>query len=306
MRVWWLVLGACSSRVSAPVTNPPATTTLTLSAEQSLHADAAPDYDRPFKAKPWDRHVTAALYLDRCNHGDRRACLIHAQVLPLDDKGESYRRVEANCRAGDQMSCRALPLDERRPRFPDAPGAISRRPNCQQYSSKDPCDAVGIREECLAGFPKACESIVFAHPRPGDFEKLFQSWPEQEVLGCAAGIEAECAMSVGFQKDEEELATLKFMCDLRPDDCDQLAMRYERLKDRPHQREMLEVACEYGQRPWRSCIELGEGYLNHRFEEPVPGRGQALIDWGCREIVPHTFRNVRDALPVCRRAKKPD
>src|SRR5690242_12550711 len=134
----------------APPIDPHARIVARERADAALQELAPLDYERPFKVKTWDRTATAKLFGDACQLGDKKACIIAAQLVPLDASGESYRVVEANCLAGDLMSCRSLPLDDHAPRFPKAAGAMSRRVECQYPHVRAPCDPQALRAECIA------------------------------------------------------------------------------------------------------------------------------------------------------------
>jgi hypothetical protein len=271
-----------------------------------MHTDAVPDYERPFNVKPWERSMAAELFRGRCERGDKRSCIVEAELRPLDEAGTAFRTVEANCLAGDNMSCRALPPDELGPRFPKAPGAMSRRRRCQGVYSPTPCDPVVLRDECLAGFAVGCLELMFTPPHPADYDALFDSWTPKSRIGCAAGVETECELAVTDPDNNDVKATAQLLCDLRRERCDRLAGLYRELKDYPNERDTLEIACEYGKNAWTSCIELGAGYLQHHFEEPVAGRGQALIDWACPGLAGWAGPDEVARRPICRRAKKPD
>lgn len=273
----------------------------TQTAELALRSDAPPDYARPFKAKPWERANTARLFHERCESGDKRACIIEAQIRPLDENGTSYHVVLANCLTGDLMSCRALPRDVGRARFPAAPGAMHRRLSCYGAVSGLPCDAAALREECARGFPLACEDLTSSKLSPEMLEDLVVRMNELAMQGCAAGIANECHIVKDFADNPNPHATRQLLCDLDRSECDALADEYHYALNRPRERETLEIACQYGKHSWLSCLLLGEGYLHHQFEEPVPGRGQDLIDLACKELA---SPGLLAHQPVCRRAKK--
>jgi hypothetical protein len=313
MRIACLALIAACGGERAPATTPQvpvheatpadphAAVALRARADHALREDAPLDYERPFTAKASDRTATARLFGDACRAGDKHACIVEAQLRPLDARGQSYQVVAAACRAGDVMSCRALPLDDDTPRFADLPGAMSRRAECQKFDLPAPCSADALRAECTAGYPAACAELgAQSSPSAAD-DELFARFPQLSKSGCLAGIASECEKATQRGSTSEQLDIAQRLCDLRRDRCGMLAIAYRLTNDAAHEREALERSCEYGER-WFDCIELGGGYLDSRFEEPVAGRGQALVDWACPKFAAHAGEAGMRRAPACQRA----
>ena len=282
-----LAIAACSSAVNGPISNTGANSTADL--EAALRDDAPIDYERPFIAKPYDRATTRRRYAEACEHGMPEACIVTAQLAPKDKTGSSFHAVETNCLSGDAMSCRALPEDEDAPRFPRAPGAMSRSAACQSRGLPSPCSPALLRRECLDGFPMACL-------RGRDLEKpgedFWDRWHRLSLSVCRAGSARDCDPATKV----EPVEAARRLCDLRRDRCDRLADAYAETRDRDGQRHALELACEYGNK--ESCVELATAYLDHTLDEPMSGRGQALLVWACQAL-------ARDSLveryPACGR-----
>lgn len=82
-----------------------------------------------------------------------------------------------------------------------------------------------------------------------------------------------------------------------------LAVIYERQKDSLHVREAKERSCQYST-GWWECIALGNDYLDHKLEEPIAGRGQALLDYGCRKAAAANHGTLSEIeSPICKRAR---
>src|SRR3569623_199082 len=252
-------------------------------ADEALRTDLPLDYARPFK--PYvapDRSATANLFAEACKDGDKHACIIEAQLRPLDAPGTAFRTVLANCVAGDGMSCRALPKDDQLARFPSAPGAASRSEACQH--NRDGCNVDDLRRECRAGFPAACYGL---------YSKLTDDVPEGHDAadrlvtlssdGCRHGVASECEFPSGDDLSRTEMA--RRSCDVRPDTCYVLAGLEEHRADKAAARELYERDCEYADTAWGRCIQLAGKYLAGALEEPVAGRAQQLLAWGCPKLV---------------------
>jgi hypothetical protein len=313
---WLLVVAACGGSAPPPALAPPpavptpaapidphARIVARARADAALHELAPLDYEQPFKHKPWDRTATSKLFGDACQLGDKHACIVEAQLVPLDDRGESYHTVEANCLAGDLMSCRALPLDDHAPRFPEAPGAMSRRVECQDLHLPAPCDPQALRAECSAGFPAACGDIGFSFPPPPDADELKDRWPQLSMEVCRGGIASGCENVGGLRSDSVRFEMAQRLCELRPDDCGGLGLVYESRKDRTQARDSFERECQYGghQRAG-TCARLAGAYLDGTLEEPVPGRAQALLDWACPQLAAELHSYLLRMHPACSHA----
>jgi hypothetical protein len=315
--VWLTVVAGCGGSAPPPAASAPRPVALNPAPPidpharivARVHADAALqelaplDYERPFKAKPWDRGATAKLFGDACQLGDKHACIIAAQLVPLDESGESYRVVEANCLAGDLMSCRALPLDDHAPRFRKAPGEMSRRVECQYPHVRAPCDPQALRAECIAGFPAACADIGFVVPPVPDADELQDRWPILSMDGCRAGIASECENVDSFRSDSIRFEMSQRLCELRPDDCAGLGFVYKSRNDPTHARDSFERECQYGgAHQSASCAQLAGAYLDGTLEEPVPGRAQALLDWACPQLAATMHSYLLRLQPACSHA----
>lgn len=315
MRVAWLVLlaacsgappstttSATSAKVPKPATppDPHAAIPVRERADQALHEDAPLDYERPLKVKLWDRSATAKLFANACELGDKHACIVAAHLAPSD---ASYRAVAKNCAAGDTYSCRALPLDEQDQRFPNAPGAMSRRVACQKPQLPAPCDLDALRHECLDGFPAACSEIGSAMPAPPDGDDLLARWPQLSLRGCRAGIASECQGATSFGTDSDRLDSAQRLCDLAPENCADLALVYKERNDTAGERDSFERACQYGGESRAGiCGQLATAYVDGKLEEPVPGRAQALLDWACPRIAAKFHDATLRVAPGCAQA----
>lgn len=304
-----LILAACGGQPASPPafsttpnpTPPVATSTVTReSAERALHDDAPLDFERPFNGKPYDRARTIELFHARCASGDKQACIVEAQLLDDD------ATVKANCAAGDVMSCRALPVDENKPRFPDLPGEMSRRAECAQFDKAAACDIAVLRKECTDGFPEACNRLMSSKSQPDDVNELAAQVAKLAMQGCRAGIASECAM-IGFSRNEtDELRSAERLCDLRRDGCAQLSAIYERAHDSTNARDALERACQYdATSAVGSCMHLGLAYLDGNLKEPVVGRGQALLNWACAKSLERSGgKQSKRTADLCKRAAR--
>lgn len=63
-------------------------------------------------------------------------------------------------------------------------------------------------------------------------------------------------------------------------------------------RDSYERTCQYGVDVLQICVALAAGYLDNTYQEPVPGRARALLDWAC----PKLHRGNRDRYPACNSA----
>ncbi len=315
-RLWIACAAACATAPSAPPktaprpaavpriasADPHSRDTARRRADEALRTDLPLDYERPFK--PYvapDRSATAALFAQACTDGDKGACIIEAELRPLDATGTAFHTVLANCMAGDNMSCRALPKDDQLPRFPNAPGAASRSVRCQHNLGS--CDIEDLRRECREGFPAACDGL---------YSKLTDDVPEGHDAadrfvalnkdGCRHGVASECALLSGDPLFRDEMAQRS--CELSPDTCS-LAVPDDPRADKAVARDRWERACEFGENQWGVCIQLGEKYLAGELDEPVPGRGQQLLDWGCPKLMARTGPKLLDRHPACKSAKRP-
>jgi hypothetical protein len=318
MRLPWLVLvAACGGSPPAPAPSPAphreqhaapapvdphAKLAARARADEALHSDVPLDYERPFKSKPLDRTPTANLFGDACKDGDNHACIVEAQLRPLDDAGTGYKTVLAHCMAGDMMSCRALPPDDHAPRFPNAPGATSRTVECQHVTKA--CDVDALRRECTAGLAAACGELEGVSPPIPDYDRIQDRWVALLMQGCRHGIAAECGIVPATASRADQFDNAQRLCDLRPDSCTNLGDLYELRGDKAGERDNWERECEFGKDRWGVCIQLAERYVTGKLEEPVPGRGQALLDWACPKLAAYSPA-ARRRLAICDSAKHP-
>jgi hypothetical protein len=270
-------------------------------AERALRSDAPLDYDRPFKEKSVARSATTKLFHERCEGGDAQACIVESELSGFDPNGGSLASVAANCRKGDLMSCRALPLDDGSPRFADLPGAMSRSNACATLD-KPTCDAAKLHEECADGFAMACFDLG-QHDDSGAGDALLARYLTLAVEGCRAGIALHCGFAGLSKSERDRLDAAKRLCDLHHDRCGELSSAYAANHDTTNARDALERACQYGNTS--ACLDLGVKYLGQELAEPVPGRGQALIDWACARLAEKPHRKLmRDQAEKCERATK--
>ncbi len=252
-------------------------------AELALRNDRAADYARPFSNKPRDRNATASLFRESCLQGDTRACRMAALLSPNDEV--SLKLVASNCRAGDAMSCRALPLDDKQSTYPNEPGAAGRSSACQ--SDGPSCDHEAIKREC-EGFPNSCavwRSFDPDDPRPVDLENRLTE------IGCKNDVVSEC----GSQLVDEE----RRICELT-DQCWSLAQHEEGRGHLVAARDAWERQCQYTHfERLGACLELGEKYVTKVYAEPDPDRGWKLLRWACPQIKKEARQYVVPKHPHC-------
>lgn len=275
-------------------------------ANRALHDDAPLDYARPLGGKPWNRDAITAQFHMSCQHGDKRSCIVEAELVTprvtKDDLRAKYRVVEANCREGDLMSCRALPADIDEQRFPDLPGAMSRRDECSESELSASCDAVALRKECGDGFPAACAALASQEPSLFDSDVLAKRADDLARTGCDVGIGDECLHLFYSDDHAQALHAAERHCDLNRDSCIEVAAVYAKMKDKLRERDAKERLCQYSS-SYYSCIQLGLEYLDGKLAEPMPGRGQALLDHGCREdLANNSGKLPASDEPLCERA----
>jgi hypothetical protein len=191
--------------------------------------------------------------------------------------------VDANCRAGDLMSCRALPGNTATDsQFPDSPGVAGRSFACN-HPEEVHCDRALLHRECERGFPASCDAEVDTHGVAGAARKA--RILSLATTGCAAGIVSECRLALRTDDPEEELKTLERACDLDFVVCDVVASKYLARHEPSRARDFMERTCQFAPGAEGACAQLGAMYLAHTLQEPIPGRGQALVDWGCAETL---------------------
>jgi hypothetical protein len=298
MRAIFVLLAACGTVAPATAIQSGSSSRVVDTKAQAIAAlqtDTPLDYARPFETKPRGRAHTLELFRASCTEGDRYACRIEAQ-LATDSPERAYRRVAANCRAGDAMSCRALPGSRGAWQFPQDAGAMSRNPECI-VGPKPACDLVELRRECGDAFPEACRELSMLDSS-SDFRVLTARWQELSVLGCEAGVGEECFVADDVDKT---IAPRKMLCDLDLN-CAELGMFYQDAGRADLARDTFERACQYGRHPAISCLDLAETYASRKLEEPVVGRGQALLDFAC-PLLSDSREFVLKYHPVCAQAK---
>ncbi len=96
------LLAGCASQPS-PTTATVTNVQSSPSAKRSLEPEL--DYRRPVQLPPEPRQKQTELYQSKCLRGDPDACLFAAMRLVDDDV---FLQMEANCKAGHDLSCRGL------------------------------------------------------------------------------------------------------------------------------------------------------------------------------------------------------
>jgi hypothetical protein len=312
----WLavvVVGCSASSSTTPRSQPPIVkhetvdrrAALAARAEQALAADTVLDYERPLIAKPDPRSQTLALFADACQAGDARSCRSAAIFSSGDDRAKYLEAVAIHCRAGDVLSCRTLPNDRQDARPIDAPGAAGRSWACHEVSDLSGCDFDAARRECDAGMIASCHVLYGARPSAQASDELHKRIATLSREGCAAGLLHECANQlISTTWTDEQFAIARDRCfKLRV--CSFYGhMLSEQKHDLASARDAFEIGCQYS--PWAlgDCLDLSARYLDGKLAEPVPGRGQALLDQYCRLLL-DTFKSrdrVIKSRPQCKRA----
>jgi hypothetical protein len=266
---------------------------LVARAEQSLAQSLPLDYRRPFSDHESARPATASLYLEACSAGDNPSCWIAGQL----GASEARALVRANCVAGDIMSCRAIPRGEATD--PETPGWAGRGTLCDKDSpyaqpENKRCGIDDLRRECLAGFPFSCWQMGHGPPDMiPDREALANRVAPLSRAGCQARIGNECNNMSNEYTDAERLLVAERMCPLVVSWCAVLSKHYRNRGELVRARDLAEQHCQYG-RDISACRRLGADYADRTFPEPVPGRGEALLNWGCASEV------ARERDPVCK------
>lgn len=279
MRVLVLLasVGCCGGTI-APVAAPSrsrlGTSEVARYADQALHRERAMNYARPMAGMSRARPESAFWFHELCVRGDHAACRTEAWIRDPDREGDgsAFDVVADECRAGDMMSCRALPPDDVLGRgYRDLPGAMSRRLDCRYWPGPS-CDATALRAECAAGFPYACSEAAHTVLRPAS-----ATWTGLGVFffteACMAGVPDACRESRAHRNDQ---AWLEHTC-LYNDECDR------GLED------SLEHECQYRGIPV-ACASLAREYRREDSDEyvdqPVWWRARQLEDWACPQLPP--------------------
>ncbi|HEU4734281.1 MAG TPA: hypothetical protein VFT22_40595 [Kofleriaceae bacterium] len=298
---------ACGAQRHDPVPAAPAPRTedslqhrreLVARAEQALTRRWPLDYRRPFNDDPYDEDELASRYLAACRAGDKPSCWIGAAIEHWDLGRPASAQVLANCRAGHLMSCRAIPEDVA---APDLPGASGRSLQCTARIEESHCDIAALRRECRTKFALSCWRLATSTVRPesGDAQ-LFDRVSSLVKEDCGVGIAHECFQ---LYSDEDDYFGPEHRCPIDILGCSDLAEKYRKRGDLERARDLMERACQYSADA-SSCIELGDAYLTGALVEPVPGRGEALVAWGCSYTLERKFNPVCHAREASR-AKPP-
>jgi hypothetical protein len=277
-------------------------------ADRALREASPIDYARPFANKPPDRSVAIGLYLDACHAGDHRSCWTAMAVMPDAQRPTLFATVATNCRAGDMMSCRALPPDDDAdaPRFPDLPGALGR--GCVGND----CDRAALQAECVAGFPKSCRRRMGTGSIPNTDLPNETRRHELSVVGCTAGIVDECEEAGFSDAPAVALAAYHQGCLLDRNRCASLGKYLDEIgleePGHPHAidaRDAYERGCQYGTE-MEACYNLGVGYILQTYPEPVKGRGAAVLGYACEQLAKTmTPQDLLAGRSMCKFGKKP-
>ena len=260
-----------SSRAQ-PITDP------VQAAEAAIRDDMPIDYELPFADRSERREHRVRASVIACEAGHKPSCWKAMQMAPVGQRPGLAKQVEANCRAGDVLSCRALPSSPQA-RFPDLPGAAGRSEACENRDAA--CDRAAVRTECAAGFPTSCQALALLEPAERDSMALLARVEHLTAAGCDAWILAECAMSAN--DPTEQIRRAKKPCQLIGA-CNTVGMWAREAGNKIETRDAYERSCQYDESDEKRCLGLGAAYLDHELPEPVPGRGQALLDWVCRKF----------------------
>ncbi|MFT3695373.1 MAG: hypothetical protein QM831_19725 [Kofleriaceae bacterium] len=256
-----------------------ATVDPTIEANRALHLDQPLDFDRPFVAKPTERIATQKKFQELCHLGDAEACRIRVTLFEGAHPDSDYKEVLDLCKAGDELSCRSLPVDTTdQRRFPGYLGEESRSLRCKS-APRTGCDVNALKRECQARIYLACVFYVSANRDESD-RMIEHRYEQLGREGCAHGIGKECST---FDSNED----VDVRACLLEDDCWALAGRYKAAGKLEAARDALERQCEY-LLSWNAyaCIELGRGYVDGTFQEPRTGRGAALLEYACPKLRP--------------------
>ncbi len=305
-----VALAACTSGTSRPQTPLPtnrveeaAVKTAVYAAEQAWRNSFPVDYERPFVEPEYLPLEAHSRYLEACKAGDRRSCWIALEVGAPSDAVSARALVAANCRDGDQLSCRALPADdESTPGQVGLAGALGRMPACDAINESSTCDLVGLRRECDEGFPTSCRRLVMSNPTPQDGVALTSRSVRLADAGCRAGIVLECDILLIFHTKGEREHALAKVCELGRRFCGAIAIELLNAGESTKSVAMLEHACQYGISATEDCLKLGIAYLRKTYVEPVGGRGQQLIDWACARIEKIEGAKLLSNEPDCKLA----
>jgi hypothetical protein len=270
-----IALAACT-HAPAPVHNVKAEDVTALVAEADRLAESWEfDATQPFSGRSPRLERVRELRARACRSGHAASCW----------RAEMFAEVEANCRGGDVMSCRAIPparslRDER----PDdtLPGRFGRSFRCRSTSCLKE-----LAQECDAGYPRSCSLLVELAPGTGKEPHLLAAGARADRLsarGCGEGITAECQVLAVSSRLEDKVAASRIRCldGGRMGECDVATTVWLALQQTEQARDMLEQACQDFRAPI-TCNDLARRYLTDELPEPEPGRGQRLRAWYCQQ-----------------------
>ena len=328
--------GGCRSAPEAPPAppnhRPPVIdiAALLASAERANASHLVLDYKRPFERADVGDSPAVALYLDACRAGHKEACWLAMQIARQDavvrDRlvrdptqapaiwREAAKLVEANCLAGHHTSCLALPpsYDAFGMTFATAPGAAGRSRGCREYDAEKPaCSESAVRSECEAGFASSCRSLAavllmqnLQTYKPGLLEASTAASERTIELGinsCREQIVDHCIDAAHGPRADVHFEAAKTSCELDRA-CYRLAELYLERGDTLRARDAAERGCQFF---WNRCAELGVSYLDGKFPEPVPGRGQQLVNFVCEDYRRSAGEEKMLQYKPCLRAKLP-
>lgn len=290
-----IVLAACGAgheNQVAPTPSEPLANSVDLraKAEAELSSDTPPDYERPMKTKPVDRSKAIALFYSACIADDHYSCRVEAELLD-GDPSEVFRTVASECKRGDTLSCRALPLNDKIWLFPDLPGRWGRNPKCT-YGYKKECDMAALRIECDTGFPYSCIALTsLAAP-----DRAIDSQTNRFAAeGCEQGAMNECGYILPAKITAAKRACVALF------QCVPLGDLYAAAEQHELERDARERWCQFSTEGLGGCLELAEDYVQKKFPEPVPGRAKALLNYACPKFYPGSDWIVQKH-PLCAQA----
>lgn len=299
---------AQANAVAAPVAareQAPARSSLAEQADQALEADAPLDYERPFADKPYERTDALELLGRACDAGHRPSCWKALAVAPQAKQPDFETLVTNNCRAGDIWSCRALPADDTTSqRFADLPGAEGRKYACRADVPYDPaqCRDDVLQGECKQGFRLSCAILARHATSQQESDESVARLIEVAQQGCAADLVEDCSAIAQEWPPDGRLEAAQHLCKLSRSGCRLVAYALEEQGEHRQARDAIEVACQYGTSD--ACLELATAYLDRRYAEPVPGRGQALLDFECQRLERVLHRPAASIRAACNRASR--
>lgn len=284
----WIGCGSHEPSVqNVELSNKPPSAALAQRADQALADGVRPNYRRPMAGAPLDRQAIGALYVAACRAGDKRSCWV--AVTFHDPQGTAAAQIIENCRAGDLLSCRAIPEDKTLDVSNHLPGWGGRSRAC----GVDGCSRAILQKECDAGFPRSCDQVVdmiepYVEVRPPGYQvspELVAPLVRLTRRGCAAGLIGECFLlssrspRLPDDMNNDQLLAHQHMCDIAIVGCDDLGHIYKAKGDVVKAQETFERACQFGA---GGCAGAASGYLDDHLPEPAPHRGEDLARWACQ------------------------